>query len=111
MTKRMRRTHSPGFRAKVAPAAIEGEKTLAELAKLFDVHPHRITAWKAQLQEGAGGVFGSGATATGAAPTVERQARGSLRWRSRAFRGIRPLPWMAAARGVTTCSSSGCGGA
>ena len=52
MTKRARRTHSPVFKAKVALAAIKGEKTLAELAKLFDVHPHQITAWKAQLQEG-----------------------------------------------------------
>ena len=52
MTKRTRRTHSPGFKAKVALAAIKGEKTLAELAKLFDLHPHQITAWKAQLQEG-----------------------------------------------------------
>ena len=38
MTKRTRRTHSPGFKAKVALGAIKGEKTLAELAKLFDVH-------------------------------------------------------------------------
>ena len=70
MTKRTRRTHSPGFKAKVALAAIKGEKTLAELAKLFDVRPGQITAWKAQLQEGAAGVFGSG-PATEAAPTVD----------------------------------------
>ncbi len=38
MTKRARRTHSPGFKAKVALAAIKDEKALAELAKLFDVH-------------------------------------------------------------------------
>ena len=63
MTKRTRRTHSPGFKAKVALAAIKGEKTLAELAKLFDVHPHQITAWKGQLQKGAAGVFGSGPAA------------------------------------------------
>ena len=42
MTKRTRRTHSPGFKAKVALAAIKGEKTLAELAKLFDgIRPAR----------------------------------------------------------------------
>ncbi len=71
MTKRTRRTHSPGFKAKVALAAIKGEKTLADLAKLFDVHPHQITAWKAQLQEGAAGVFGPGAAASEVAPPVD----------------------------------------
>ena len=39
MTKRTRRNHTPGFKAKVALAAIKGEKTLAELAQQFDVHP------------------------------------------------------------------------
>jgi transposase-like protein len=60
MTKRTRRTHSAGFKTKVALAAIKGEKTLAELAKLFDVHPTQITAWNAQLQEGAVGGLGAG---------------------------------------------------
>jgi transposase len=58
MTKRSRRTHSPAFKAKVALAAVKGEKTLAELAQQFDVHPNQITAWRAQLLEGAAGVFG-----------------------------------------------------
>jgi transposase-like protein len=71
MTKRTRRTHSPAFKAKVALSAIKGEKTLAELAKFFDVHPHQITAWKAQLQEGAAGVFGAGASGAEAVPTVD----------------------------------------
>ena len=60
MTKRARRTHGPAFKAKVALAAVKGEKTLAELAKQFDVHPNQITAWKAQLVGGAAGVFGGG---------------------------------------------------
>lgn len=58
MTKRSRRTHSPAFKAKVALAAVKGEKTLAELAQQFDVHPNQITTWKTQLLEGAAGVFG-----------------------------------------------------
>ena len=71
MTKRTRRTHSPGFEAKVALAAIKGEKTLSELAKLNDVHAAQIVAWKAQLQEGAAGVFGVGAGAAETAPVVD----------------------------------------
>ena len=59
MSKRPRRNHSPAFKAKVSLAAVKGEKTLAELAQQFDVHPNQITAWKAQLLEGAAGVFGS----------------------------------------------------
>jgi transposase-like protein len=60
MSRRARRNHGPAFKAKVALAAIKGELTLSELAQLFDVHPNQITTWKAQLQEGAADVFGSG---------------------------------------------------
>jgi transposase len=60
MSRRSRRNHSPSFKAKVALSAIKGEKTLAELAQLHDVHTTQIAAWKAQLLEGAAGVFGSG---------------------------------------------------
>jgi transposase-like protein len=38
----MRRNHSPAFEAKVAPAAIEGETALADLAMRFEVHPNQI---------------------------------------------------------------------
>ena len=71
MTKRTRRTHRPGFKAKVALAVLKGEKTLSELAKVFDVLPQQITAWKAQLQEGAAGVFGSGPAGAETAPVVD----------------------------------------
>ena len=71
MTRRARRTHGPAFKAKVALAAIKGEKTLAELAQPYDVHPNQITAWKAQLLDGAAGVFSSGPATTGVAPAVD----------------------------------------
>ncbi|SAL74074.1 transposase [Caballeronia telluris] len=59
MTKRTRRTHSAAFKAKLALAAVRGERTLAELAQQFDVHPNQITEWKRQLQERTADVFGA----------------------------------------------------
>jgi len=71
MTKRTRRTHAPGFKAKVALAALKGEKTLAELAQQYDVHPNQITAWKAHLVEAASGLFGSGSSASDPPPAID----------------------------------------
>ena len=71
MTKRTRRNHSPAFKAKVALAAVKGEKTLAELAQQFDVHPNQITGWRSQLLEGAAGVFGSDGRAEPVAPAID----------------------------------------
>lgn len=57
MSKRTRRNHASGFKAKVALAAIKGDKTLAEIAQQFDVHPNQVTEWKRQLLERAADVF------------------------------------------------------
>ena len=58
MSRRARRNHSPIFKAKVALDAIRGDKTLAELAKLHDVHSNQIVDWKTQLLQGASSLFG-----------------------------------------------------
>jgi transposase len=55
--RRPRRNHTAAFKAKVALAALKGDKTLAELADKFDVHGNQITQWKTQLLEGAMGFF------------------------------------------------------
>ena len=70
MSRRPRRNHTPAFEAKVALAAVKGDRTIAQLAEHFDVHPDQIAAWKAQLEGGASGVFGSG-NAAPSAPAVD----------------------------------------
>jgi transposase len=60
MSRRPRRNHSPAFKAKVAIAAIKGERTIAQIAEQFDVHPNQVTTWKAQLEGGAADVFDGG---------------------------------------------------
>jgi transposase len=71
MSRRPRRNHTPGFKAKAALAAIKGDRTLAELAEQFDVHPNQITSWKAQLEGGAADVFDPGGGNKTAQPAVD----------------------------------------
>jgi transposase len=74
MTKRSRRNHSPAFKAKVALAAIKGERTIAQLSEQFDVHPNQVTTWKAQLEGGAADVFGPGGGSRPTTPPVDVKA-------------------------------------
>ena len=52
MQRRPRRNHTPAFKAKVALAAIKGDRTLAQLAEQFDVHPNQITSWRRSSRAG-----------------------------------------------------------
>lgn len=71
MQRRPRRNHTPAFKAKVALAAVKGDRTVAQLAEQFDVHPNQVTAWKAQLEGGACDVFGPGGGNASAQPAVD----------------------------------------
>jgi len=57
-----RRRHSGTFKAKVAVEAIRGERTVNELASLFQVHPSQIATWKKQALQGLPELFADGRT-------------------------------------------------
>jgi transposase-like protein len=58
--RRKRRNHSSAFKAKVALAALKNDRTLAELAEQFDVHPNQIQDWRKRLLDNAETIFGRG---------------------------------------------------
>ena len=97
MAGRLRRNHSPAFKAKVAVAAIKGERTLIELAQDSDVHPNQIKQRRDQLLAGATGVFGDSLTVAsrprghrGAGPDDCHQRRRAEGASGRCHRARRP---------------------
>ena len=55
----------------MALAAIKGDRTLAQLAEQFDVHPNQVTSWKAQLEGAAADGFGPGGNAAAQLPAID----------------------------------------
>ena len=69
--KRTCKKHNAGFKAKVALAAIRGDRTVAELASQFGVNPNQIYNWKKQLLDGAASVFEGGSAVEGTASEAQ----------------------------------------
>ncbi|MFN0305915.1 MAG: IS3 family transposase [Burkholderiales bacterium] len=62
MSKRTRRNHSAALKAKVALAAVKSDKTVAEIAQQYEVHPTQVVDWRRQLLDRAADVFGGAST-------------------------------------------------
>ena len=70
--KGKRKQHAAAFKAQVALAALQGDKTVNELASRFGVHPTLIHGWKKQLLAGAEQVFSNGSKVAAAGAEAEK---------------------------------------
>lgn len=53
----MRKRYDASFKARVALEAIRGERTTAEIASAYGVHPNQISKWKRQVLDELPGIF------------------------------------------------------
>ena len=60
MANTRKKRHPASFKAKVALEAAKQTRTLAELSRVFQVHPVQISQWKKQLLDGVESLFGDG---------------------------------------------------
>jgi transposase-like protein len=74
VARRVRRTHTPEFKARVALAALREDKTMAQLCQEFELHANQITEWKRQLIEAAAQAF-SGSPAQPEVDLIPLQAK------------------------------------
>lgn len=70
---RKRRVLGAALKAKVALAAVRGDRTTAQLASEFGVHTSQVTAWKKRLLEGVPELFADGRKRTQDAAAEERE--------------------------------------
>ena len=75
--RRPRRTFSPEFRAKVALAALKGDKTVAELAEQFELHPNQIIQFRQHAVENMRAFFQRGGSQ--ALGPIRGRAKGAAR--------------------------------
>jgi len=58
--KRRRKTYGAEFKARVALEALKEQKTICEIASLYEVHPVMVGQWKKQAREGLTELFSTG---------------------------------------------------
>jgi len=73
MTKLSRKKYSGEFKAKVAIEALKEQKTLPELAALYEIHPTQILQWKKRFMENAAMAFEDNKSSTASNEALEAQ--------------------------------------
>ena len=56
----IKKQFSDEFKAKVGLEALKGDKTVAELASEYQVHPTQVNTWRALIKERTASLFGRG---------------------------------------------------